>query len=354
VYHLTVPPIEPKLDEGKRREYAEKVRQILFAKLSGIREIFGLAAWPIVLEQEQAQEVLDGRLAYETPAFRRREELFVAHETMGRLAAGADPAVFAATGSLLLTVSTDTLTRVHRALAGLDDASPLGTESPLLPTKNLQALGVMAWSPRLPHRVAVRSHIDLRELEAALTSKTSASAFRERRGFDAENAGLFSVVGWIARPKANDTALLVWRQMPGPSGNTKIITPALVAEMQDGLDWQGECCDWSTLAGHAGRSPTAPTSPQQPVAAPTSAFEAVLVSLAQSLEANGEEAIASLAPDAHETPSALACAAAWTRHEGYWWFLSARCVEELAYPQDRAPVDATTRSGTNLFIVPSP
>ncbi len=145
VYHLTVPPIEPRLDADVRSTYARKVREILFAKLSGIREMFGLSAWPIVLEQEEARRVLDGTLAYETPAFRRREELFVVHETLAQHAARNPGALPKGHGALHVPVDAAVMARIHAALAGIE-----GDDTPSLPTHRLQALALMAWSPQFP------------------------------------------------------------------------------------------------------------------------------------------------------------------------------------------------------------
>lgn len=79
VYHLTVLPIEPEvLHSGANPELATRVRESLQEKLEAIRTLFGLSNWPIVLTHEDTQEVLTGELDFETPGFRRREDLFAA------------------------------------------------------------------------------------------------------------------------------------------------------------------------------------------------------------------------------------------------------------------------------------
>jgi len=79
VYHFTVLPIEPDvLRDGGNRALAARVRESLQEKLEAIRTLFGLSNWPIVLTHEDSQEVLTGELDFETPGFRRREDLFAA------------------------------------------------------------------------------------------------------------------------------------------------------------------------------------------------------------------------------------------------------------------------------------
>lgn len=74
VYHATVVPVEPDVEETEA--YTHKVRETLFRKLNTIRALFGLSSWPVVINRKQAAEVLSGELEYETPGFRRREDLF--------------------------------------------------------------------------------------------------------------------------------------------------------------------------------------------------------------------------------------------------------------------------------------
>lgn len=76
VYHATVVPVEPDFDGERESNYAHKVRKTLRRKLNTIRAIFGLSSWPVVLGPDSAEDVLTGELEFETPGFRRREDLF--------------------------------------------------------------------------------------------------------------------------------------------------------------------------------------------------------------------------------------------------------------------------------------
>jgi hypothetical protein len=91
VYHLSVLPIEPEvLRSGADTALAARVRESLQEKLEAIRTLFGLSNWPIVLTHEDSQEVLTGELDFETPGFRRREDLFAALRQLEDQAAQAN------------------------------------------------------------------------------------------------------------------------------------------------------------------------------------------------------------------------------------------------------------------------
>lgn len=86
IVHLTLSPPTPHFDDNeKAHSAARRLRDVLFAKLETIRALFGLAAWPVVLDDQQAAQVLRGELDYETPGFRRREELFAWWNRLERL-----------------------------------------------------------------------------------------------------------------------------------------------------------------------------------------------------------------------------------------------------------------------------
>lgn len=108
VYHSTVVPVEPEFDDRE----LNRVRETLFRKLNTIRALFGLSSWPVVLDHEAAGDVLDGELEYETPGFRRREDLFNARS---RIEARLEE---------LDAVSDDTTERsgYHQIVAEVDEA----------------------------------------------------------------------------------------------------------------------------------------------------------------------------------------------------------------------------------------
>lgn len=350
VYHLTVPPIEPSLEQDVLKAYARKVREILFKKLSGIREIFGLAAWPVVLDQEQAKEVLDGRLAYETPAFRRREELFVAHETMSRVASRLDPTIAASANSMLVVVKPEVLEHIHRALSGIDEDAVGGATDPALPTRNLAALGVMAWSRWFPKRLPVRSQVDLRALCSDGQTEAEIENFKARCGLEPDAMGMLAAIAWVAPPGAAESALVAWRE--SVVGGTRLLQPALVDATAFGLEWRDGTFSWATLStasqDPAGRDANA-------VAAPTSAFEAVLVGLSQCIERDGARILTALSIHDADTPDAFVYARPWRAREDHWWRLCGRSIDgdQLEYGSLALEVHSETPispRGTNLFV----
>ena len=90
IYHMTVVPPEPELDGVNDDTLIRRVRQRIFLKLETIRALFGLSTWPVVLDRESARRVLSGELDYETPGFRRREDLFAAWARLRDVNAHAD------------------------------------------------------------------------------------------------------------------------------------------------------------------------------------------------------------------------------------------------------------------------
>jgi hypothetical protein len=348
VYHLTVPPIEPTLDEGVYDQYAHKVREILFKKLSGIREIFGLAAWPVVLDQDQAKQVLDGRLAYETPAFRRREELFVAHETMTRLADAVDSTASASANSMLVAVQPHVLEHLQRALAGFDSDTDAASSGAALSTRDLRAVGVMAWSRWFPRRLPVRSQVDLRRLCSEGQTQAEIQNFHARYGVEPDHMGMLATLAWVAPLDTTETALVAWRQTV--VGQTRLVQPALVDATPDGLEWREGAFSWATLRAASDAGVVRDSSA---VVAPTSAFEAVLVGLAQSLEDGGLDALTSISSHDAETPEELLYARPWRAREDHWWQLCGRSVEELAYgvsPLEAEIAATAVPLGTNIFV----
>lgn len=90
IYHMTVVPPEPELEDVDDDTLIRRVRQRIFQKLETIRALFGLSTWPVVLDRTAARRVLSGELDYETPGFRRREELFAAWARLRELTAETD------------------------------------------------------------------------------------------------------------------------------------------------------------------------------------------------------------------------------------------------------------------------
>jgi hypothetical protein len=362
IYHLTVPPIEPELQADARKAYARKVREILFTKLSGIREIFGLAAWPIVLEQDEARRVLDGSLAYETPAFRRREDLFVAHETMALLAARAPEAKPTTSGSLLVTVKPELMARIHRGLVGLpeDDSSP----PTVLPTEKIRAIALMSWSPVLPNRIPVRSHVDLRPLEHALREGGEFQEhFRQHWGITPERTGFLSLLGWIGGDPGTSSSLLAWRVGVATGSDGKpisVLEPALLTQSDASPSWVSGQFRWRALAGVTSAQAHDVASE---VLAPTAAFEVALIALAGALEDQcaatkdlstmSEGPVATAATQPLELPSVPSLTPPWMGLKGHWIQIAGRALGEVLYSEDHPPPGEPPLPPTlNLLIVP--
>jgi hypothetical protein len=144
VYHMTVVPVEPALDEDGD-ERANRVREVLFRKLQAIRALFGLSAWPVVLGADDAGKVLNGELDYETPGFRRREDLFAAWRRLHDHADGADPNIDEV-HCLNIELPPAMRSRLFEAASG----HQLEGEPPLEDTRwpEMQAGAVATWTSR--------------------------------------------------------------------------------------------------------------------------------------------------------------------------------------------------------------
>ncbi len=154
--HLTVVPVEPGLGpDGSSVQ--NQVRARLGSKLEEIRALFGLTNWPVVLDLDSACEVLSGELDFETPGFRRREELFAALRKLD------DAAPASATngppsrppGALVVRAGRSLRARLARNLAR---SAP--TARPDWGWETVRAAGVVLWTgPRRDSR-PVRSTAD--------------------------------------------------------------------------------------------------------------------------------------------------------------------------------------------------
>jgi hypothetical protein len=158
VYHLTVLPAEPSLAAGSPVQFAaadaaRSVRATLLRKLNAIRCLFGLSAWPVVLDITDAAAVLTGELDFETPGIRRREELFKQWHALGaRIGEFVPPP----TGTLLCGVA-------------LGDAPGLSEfEAHVAPPARAmpRAVGIQTWDPWKGRLLPVRSGIEWRDRPA--------------------------------------------------------------------------------------------------------------------------------------------------------------------------------------------
>jgi hypothetical protein len=346
VYHLTVPPIEPDLSADVRSQYARKVREILFTKLSGIREVFGLAAWPIVLEQGEAKRVLDGTLAYETQAFRRREDLFAAHATVARLAASAPECAPSASGCLRLEVSPGLFGRIHRVLAGLPELS-----DSTLPTDRLRALALLSWSTALPNRFPVRSQVDYRPLAHALSGEEAyVDHFRAHFGVEPDHAGFLNLVAWVDDPGRADPAMVGWLEGCATGVKLRFIAPRLLRAEAERVDWaSADRFSWRLLDGAGGAVDGGE------IEAPTAAFEAALIGLARALEPAADGTVGAdvlgVKEVADDLPGDDSVVGLWRARAGYWHRACGRTLEEQDWPQELPDAPRPASPRTNLFIV---
>jgi hypothetical protein len=251
VYHLTVPPIEPKLDASHRTMLIQRVRKVLFEKLSGIRRLFGLSAWPVVLGIDDAAQVLDGSLAYETAAFRRREELFMHWRTLReRLPAPSDGRA-PTHGTFTITLAPEQLARLHAALA---DAGP---EAQLRPDR-LRSLLVSLWSSSHPRSIPLRSGVDVSPFVVSDALLDAAFAARWRAPLD-HTGGVLALV-------QTPDDVIAWRvrseRVPATQVKRTVLGSCMVARARTTVLAHEPDVDWQNLAhAPAGSEPSGPTSP---------------------------------------------------------------------------------------------
>ncbi len=252
VYHLTVPPIEPKLDDAMRTALIKRVRQVLFDKLSGIRRLFGLSAWPVVLGIEDAGQVLDGSLVYETAAFRRREELFLRWRTLrDRLpAVGDDPPP--SHGAFLCSLGPERLAKLHEEIAETSEG---------LRTDRLQSLAISIWSKSHPRSIPLRSGIDVSPFQANDEETREAFAARWRVSVD-HTGGVLALV-------ETDDQWLAWRirtETLPTKGERTVLGACAVQQDRTVILANEPDVDWPTLTGSSGsaggeaKGPTSPTA----------------------------------------------------------------------------------------------
>jgi hypothetical protein len=275
VYHLTVPPVEPQLSPDLRRDYSKKVREILFTKLSGIREIFGLSAWPIVLEEDEARKVLDGRLAYETPAFQRREDLFVAYSELAKLA-GTDDATPLPPG-IQVSVSDQDMSNIQFKLAGLQgQVEPDRRDIPLTP---LGAVALFSASPAHPVRIPVRSELDFRVVTDAMMSPSTdiefRNSFQTKYGAPPESIGALLLVGWLG--SVEEGRVVVWEHRT-PGGVSAIEPRLFDGNNVHSVEPLEQMEPFSWLGAEAVQLPEG-IAPAGAATSPTAAFEAGVIAL---------------------------------------------------------------------------
>ena len=157
VYHLTVLPIEPNVlrpGADEDRALASRVRESLETKLEAIRTLFGLSNWPVVLNHSDTQEVLTGELDFETPGFRRREDLLASLRQLeeSRVQEGYDYIEPSDQISVHLRAPDSVRERLVRLIKG--------NEEKFLGSNRIRSMGIVHWTASLPLSNPVRSDAD--------------------------------------------------------------------------------------------------------------------------------------------------------------------------------------------------
>jgi hypothetical protein len=252
VYHLTVLPIEPEvLRSGADTALATRVRESLQEKLEAIRTLFGLSNWPIVLTHEDSQEVLTGELDFETPGFRRREDLFAALRQLEDSAAQANERFksFDAQLSVHLRAPADARRRLIRLFADSDDPEITGNWDRVV------AAGVVSWTKPRPESQTVYSENEWVSASGEGHGALSGVLIVE----DEEAEGGHSFVTWgVARgTSARDTT--GGRILPAHIRPIEFPedfeTPIAKAQFAD-LTRLGPLSDWQSIEGAAPSAPS--------------------------------------------------------------------------------------------------
>ncbi len=249
VFHLTVVPVEPDLTKAadhsgtadSEADVQNQVRRRLARKLYDIQTLFGLTSWPVVLDEDDARRVLSGELDFETPGFRRREELFAALRKLDGVIPGpsqsedAQPsdtppeATASRPGSLLLTVPAWLRARLAQRLVGAGpgtDPPPDTAQDESLPGaaghdalqqawRDIRAAGVVLWTPAKPVTRPVRSVTDATAADSQQQGAICGSLIRRRRPQSRPEAPTSADLTTSAAPKEAPKAdpideALVW------------------------------------------------------------------------------------------------------------------------------------------------
>ncbi len=169
--------------------------------------------------------------------------------------------------------------------------------------------------------------------------------FRSLWGRPPEHTGLLSLLGWVGDTSDAADALIAWRDgsETGPDGKSLNVLGATMAELSSGVPgWRHGAFAWQYLAHGI-------ASTGNEVQAPTAAFEAALVVLAQALEAQLSEApgtasgprIGPVTLHDAELPPTPACMQPWRALEKFWPELAGRAPGEFyeVTPQPLPPLN---------------
>lgn len=317
VYHMTVVPVEPALDEdGDTR--ANRVRQILFKKLQAIRALFGLAAWPVVLGAEDAEKVLNGELDYETPGFRRREELFAKWRLLHEHAAG-ESADLEEVDTLTFQLPDAFRDQLRAAVTGLTDDEEASDVS----WPELMAASIGTWTPSEPRSKPCRSGVEYQSggvISGNLFLGSSSS--RDER--------LDRMIGWTALMSTTST-----------SGKPRLqFRPALFG--QDGYEHP---VSLTTLREGKNLDDFTPN-------APTSLVEELLVELLTLLEEGGSHPVDYVEAKGTPSPSIFTDTAGDAATQWLQYLNSPRQELSPARPPQPRTEDSSTSFNLWIFIEP--
>jgi hypothetical protein len=248
VYHLTVLPIEPEiLRSGADPALATRVRESLQEKLEAIRTLFGLSNWPIVLTHEDSQEVLTGELDFETPGFRRREDLFAALRQLEDSATEANERYKSVDAQLSVHLRVPREARLRLVDLFADPEDPGTSEA----WERVVAAGVTSWTKPRPESRTVYSDTEWKSALGSGLGALSGVLVAE----DEEADGGYSFITWgVARGTgARDT--VGRRILPAYIRPTDVQEKTAEVSFQD-LTTLAPLADWESLEGAAPSAPS--------------------------------------------------------------------------------------------------
>ena len=215
----------------------------------------------------------------------------------------------------------------------------------------------MAWSAALPHRIPVRSQVDLRPLEHALNSNSTVSLghFLQHTRKHAERTGFLCLLVRVEKiPAAAALDMVAWRQ--ASVKGTRVVAPSRLSAQNGFLGWVEDTFSWRTLEHEKKASRDADALE---AVAPTAAFECALLAVAHAVKSGGTQNILDVrVRDGAELPSGVSCVEQWLT-KPQWWLLAGRAVdhEHLGYvhqpPDTRQFPAAAPGRAVNLFLIPA-
>ncbi|MCS3953473.1 helicase-related protein [Salinibacter ruber] len=248
VYHLTVLPIEPEIiRSGIDPSLATRVSESLREKLGAIRTLFGLSNWPIVLTHEDTQEVLTGELDFETPGFRRREDLFAALRQLEDSATEANERYKSVDAQLSVHLRVPREARLRLVDLFADPEDPGTSEA----WERVVAAGVTSWTKPRPESRTVYSDTEWKSALGSDLGALSGVLVVE----DEEADGGYSFITWGVARGTGVRDTVGRRILPAYIRPTDVEEKTAEVSFQD-LTTLAPLGDWESLEGAAPSAPS--------------------------------------------------------------------------------------------------